>query len=121
MDRLLSRPQYLAVAKGRKAGRPALLLQALSRDSADGPPRFGFTVTKKTGNAVVRNRIRRRLKEAVRRIGRSAAAPGTDYVLVGRRGAVDRSFERILSDLSGALADVRSGTQSSSRERRAEV
>ncbi len=105
MDRLLARREYLAVAKGRKAGRPAFLIQALDRE-ADGPPRFGFTVTRKIGNAVVRNRVRRRLKEAVRLIGRSAARPGTDYVLVGRRGALDRSFDRILADLAGALAEL---------------
>ena len=105
MDRLLSRKEYLAVAKGRRLGRPSFLLQALER-SAEGPPRFGFTVTRKIGNAVVRNRVRRRLKEAVRLIGRSAARPGTDYVLVGRPAALDRSFDRILADLAGALAEL---------------
>jgi ribonuclease P protein component len=104
LDRLLSRKEYLAVAKGKRLGRPAFLLQVLDRN-AEGPARFGFTVTKKIGNAVVRNRVRRRLKEAVRLIGRSAARPGTDYVLVGRSGALHRSFDRILADLAGALAE----------------
>ncbi|MCC6737258.1 MAG: ribonuclease P protein component [Bauldia sp.] len=105
MDRLLARRDYLAVAKGRKVGRPSFLVQALERGT-DGPARFGFTVTRKIGNAVVRNRVRRRLKEAVRLIGRSAARPGTDYVLVGRPGALGRSFDRILADLAGALAEL---------------
>jgi ribonuclease P protein component len=105
LDRLTSRRDYLAVAKGRRAGRPAFLIQALARP-AEGPPRFGFTVTRKIGNAVVRNRVRRRLREAVRLIGHSAATPGTDYVLVGRAGALDRSFDRILADLAGALAEL---------------
>jgi len=105
LERLLTRRDYLAVAKGKRVGRPSFLIQALERP-AGGPPRFGFTVTRKIGNAVVRNRVRRRLKEAVRLIGRSAAIPGTDYVLVGRAGALDRSFDRIIADLAGALAEL---------------
>lgn len=67
------------------------------------PARFGFTVTKKIGNAVVRNRIRRRLKEAVRLHGALAARPGTDYVLVGRRAALDQPFDELVADVVGAI------------------
>ncbi|MGV8839544.1 MAG: ribonuclease P protein component [Bauldia sp.] len=121
MERLLSRRDYLAVAGGRKAGRPAFLVQALERPEG-GPARFGFTVTRKIGNAVVRNRVRRRLREAVRLIGRSAANPGTDYVLVGRPAALHRSFDRIVSDLAGALAELggRATTSPPGRRDRAE-
>ena len=66
------------------------------------PPRFGFTVTKKIGNAVVRNRIRRRLREAVR-LAEPKAESSTDYVLVGRRAALTLQFERLVTDLIGGF------------------
>ena len=69
----------------------------------DGAPRFGFTVSKKTAvKAVERNRIRRRLREAVRLAGAENARLGHDYVLVGRRGALTEPF----TDLTSALADA---------------
>jgi ribonuclease P protein component len=69
-------------------------------------PRFGFTVTKKLGGAVVRNRIRRRLKEALRCLEPDAALPGHDYVLIARAGASDWSFERLKQDLVRGLTHV---------------
>lgn len=83
--------------------RPGLILQAAPQSAEDAVPRFGFTVTKKTGGAVERNRIRRRLKEAVRLAGKSAN-PGVDYVLIGRRAALDRDFNALLADLASAFA-----------------
>ena len=68
------------------------------------PPRFGFTVTKKTGNSVERNRIRRRLREAVRLHAAELAKTGMDYVLVGRRDALTLSFSDLVTDLKQALA-----------------
>lgn len=68
------------------------------------PARFGFTVTKKIGNAVVRNRIRRRLREAVRLAGAMAAEPGTDYVLIGRTAALTLPFDRLIADLTSGIA-----------------
>lgn len=104
MRRLTKRSEYLEVARGVRTPRRGFLLQSRPRQEADaGEARFGFTVTKKIGNAVVRNRIRRRLKEAVRRAGASAARAGTDYVLVGRQPALDLPFEDLCADLVGAL------------------
>jgi len=80
------------------------VLQALRSADSDQPPRFGFTVTKKIGNAVVRNRIRRRLKEAVRLSAQNLAAPGTDYVLIGRRAALSLPFDRLITDLRSGMA-----------------
>jgi ribonuclease P protein component len=96
---LKRRAAFKAVAGGRRVSRQGFILQALAAgDEADRPPRFGFTVTKKIGNAVVRNRIRRRLREAVRRAEGSAAA-ATDYVLVARRAALTLQFDRLVTDL----------------------
>lgn len=108
MQRLTKRSEYLKVARGARTPRRGFLLQsALRADARDGtaarPARFGFTVTKKTGNAVVRNRIRRRLKEAVRLAGAAAAAPGQDLVLIGRRPALDMPFADLLADVVGAV------------------
>jgi ribonuclease P protein component len=82
------------------------VLQALKIGSEAGgrPPRFGFTVTKKIGNAVVRNRIRRRLKEAVRAAAAGRAECDTDYVLIGRRAALTLQFDRLITDLISGFA-----------------
>lgn len=74
-------------------------------------PRFGFTVTKKLGNAVVRNRIRRRLKAAVTAVAPDLAVDGHDYVLVARKAALDRPFTDILADLRQALNHLRKSPQ----------
>ena len=86
------RAEFLRVAaKGRRAAMPGLVLQALQRDD-DAPARLGFTVTKKVGNAVIRNRTRRRLKEAARLLLRERPLTGVDLVLVGRDATRARDF-----------------------------
>jgi len=100
VERLKTRSAFRAVASGRRISSPGFTLQALRTGRQEArPPRFGFTVTKKTGNAVVRNRIRRRLKEAVRLAGVENGKDNTDYVLVGRRAALSLEFERLVTDL----------------------
>jgi ribonuclease P protein component len=114
MERLKRRAAFVAVAGGRRVAKTGFLLQALKAGAEPGaaidrPPRFGFTVTKKIGNAVVRNRIRRRLREAVRR-AEQHAENATDYVLVARRAALTLQFERLVTDLlSGFEVLSRSG------------
>ncbi len=71
--------------------------------------RVGFTVTKKIGNAVCRNRIKRRFREAARQVLPELGRPGTDYVLIARPGAADRPFDALLDDLRGALIDRANG------------
>jgi ribonuclease P protein component len=79
------------------------VLQARRRDDA-GPARVGFTVSKKVGTAVERNRVRRRLKEAVRRSASQHMRRGHDYVIVGRRTALTVNFERLMGELQQSLA-----------------
>ena len=78
------------------------MLQSRRRDD-DGPVRVGFTVTKKNGTATERNRIRRRLRELVKRLDVITMRPHSDYVLVGRRAALTRDFATMLDDLRSAL------------------
>jgi ribonuclease P protein component len=102
MERLRQRVDFLAVANGARVAAPAFTLQSRHRDDA-GPVRVGFTVTKKNGTATERNRIRRRLRELVRRLDVMALRPHSDYVLVGRRAALSRDFKTMLDDLGNAL------------------
>ncbi len=103
-DRLKLRAEFLRVAaKGRKAAVHGLVLQALRRDDA-APARVGFTVTRKVGNAVVRNRTRRRLKEAARLLLREEPVTGADLVVIGRDSTRARPFALLIDDLRRALA-----------------
>ncbi len=102
-ERLRKRAQFLRVAaKGRKAPVHGLVLQALARDDP-GPARIGFTVTKKVGNAVIRNRTRRRLKEAARLLLRDEPVGGVDLVVIGRDATRGRPFAELIDDLRRAL------------------
>lgn len=102
--RLKRRAEFLrAAAKGRKAALPGLVLQALPRQD-DAPARVGFTVTRKVGNAVIRNRTRRRLKEAVRLHLRLHPVRGVDLVVIGRDATRGRPFADLIDDVRRALA-----------------
>ena len=102
MDRLRQRADFLAVANGARVNSAAFVVQSRPRDD-DGPVRIGFTVTKKNGTATERNRIRRRLRELVKRLDAISMRPHSDYVLVGRRAALNRDFATMLDDLRSAL------------------
>ena len=102
LSRLTRRSEFLRVAgRGRKAARPGLVLQALERPG--GELRLGFTATKKIGNAVVRNRAKRRLREAARLTLATAPPQGWDLVLVARDETGRRDWQKLLGDLRGAL------------------
>jgi ribonuclease P protein component len=102
MDRLRQRADFLAVANGVRASSPAFVVQVRQRQDS-GPIRVGFTVTKKNGTATERNRIRRRLRELVKRLDVIVMRPHSDYVLVGRRAALTRDFAGMLDDLRDLL------------------
>jgi ribonuclease P protein component len=102
--RLKERSEFLAVAKGARMHEAAFTLQAIAREAGEPARRFGLTVTKKTGNSVVRNRIRRRLREALRTSGiaRDEVADGgaRDYVIVARREVLSRDFAGLKHDIA---------------------
>ncbi len=104
--RLRKRADFLAVRRGEKRRGRLFLLEVLDRDD-ENPPRVGFTVTKKVGNAAVRNRIRRRLKEAVRVHAAGDMQPGRDYVIVGRDEVLNAPFAEITSELSRRMRKTR--------------
>ncbi len=97
--RLGRRAEFLAVRGGEKRRGRLFLLEVLDRGDKDAP-RVGYTVTKKAGNAVVRNRIRRRLREAVRLHAAADMAAGSDYVIVGRTELASAPFAEIAAELS---------------------
>ena len=103
IERLKSRPQFLAAAKGVSEARGAVVVQRLDRKDDDTTVRLGFTATRKVGNAVIRNRAKRRLREAARALAPQLAVPGSDYVFIARMGTVDRPWDRLLDDVKSAL------------------
>ncbi len=120
-QRLKSRPEFLAVAKGKRFHVGPLSLQGLGRvepNAATGP-RFGLTVTRQTGNSVQRNRIRRRLREILR-LRETGARPDHDYVIVARPSALSQPFDQLAQELTNAIAGLHShrGRPSGPRGRR---
>jgi ribonuclease P protein component len=105
MERLLRRRDFLAAAKAPSCSTPSFTMRARDRKD-DKAARVGFTCTKTLGNAVARNRIRRRLKEAARLTMMGLAQASFDYVLIGRPAALTRDFEAIRKDIISALSKL---------------
>ncbi|WP_422373521.1 ribonuclease P protein component [Hoeflea sp.] len=103
--RLKNRPDFLAVQKGNRLRGPYFLLETLDRGIAAEAPRIGYTVTRKQGNAVERNRMRRRLREAVRHLAGVPFKPGHDYVIVARRDTLAAPFDRLVQALRERVHD----------------
>ena len=116
IERLRKRAQFLFVRDGARAARPSLIVEARRR-AAEGPIGIGFTASRKAGAAVVRNRARRRLKEAARRLMPELGLAGVDYVLVARANTAEAPWEGLLDDLGNALirlrADLEAGAERS--------
>ncbi|WP_425091674.1 ribonuclease P protein component [Tropicimonas sp. S265A] len=107
---LSKRADFLAAARARRQSAPAFLLQARRRKPDEAPAdliRVGFTCSKKVGNAVARNRAKRRLREIARMDLATHGQPGWDYVLIGRKDATaTRPFEALRADLATALRQI---------------
>ena len=109
MERLKRRTDFKAAAKGARAPSGAFVVQARQRAEDDrdgGPVRVGFTVSRQVGNAVERNRVRRRLREVVRLAPAAALRPGHDYVLIGRRAALAADFADMTRQFDAAIRRV---------------
>lgn len=106
VDGLKKRTEFLAMSRGRVAHSKGFVLQARQREE-QGPIRVGFTCSKKVGNAVARNRAKRRLREIARLELPAFGVPGWDYVLIGRRETTaTRNFDQMRADLRSALGTI---------------
>jgi ribonuclease P protein component len=107
---LKTRADFLRVAATRRrAVTPGLILQAADRSEESGCValvRIGFTASRKVGNAVARNRAKRRLRGVAAAILPGRGKPGTDYVLIARAGTIDRPYDALTADLAAALRRV---------------
>ncbi len=106
VSRLLKRADFLRLAKGRKQATPGLVLQMAAAPDAGKEMRVGFTATRKLGNAVVRNRVKRRLRDVARSVLPLYAKLGCDYVLIARDATFTRPFAALIEDLKLALRKV---------------
>ena len=127
IGRLKTRPEFLKVAAtGAKWVTPGLVLQmrqrpatpapGLAEDSGPRQVRVGFTVSRKVGNAIRRNRARRRLRAAAAEVFPELSRAGCDYVLIGRAATIERRYADLVADLRAALARI--GTKGSRRRPR---
>jgi ribonuclease P protein component len=100
------RRDFLAANTGKRAPMPGFVLLMRQRDDGDPSMRIGYTVTKKIGNAVIRNRMKRRLRALARELLPESGVRGADHVLIGRNGGIERDFAQLRADLAKALAKV---------------
>ncbi|NOT41729.1 MAG: ribonuclease P protein component [Alphaproteobacteria bacterium] len=117
MSRLLKRADFLRLSRGRRWAAPGLMLQMAPTPEPHDELRVGFTATKKLGSAVVRNRVKRRMREAARAVLPLLGMAGHDYVLVGREATAERPFVALIDDLRQALRKVHGGRPPKAEER----
>ncbi len=106
VETLRFRRDFLAANAGRRWHTPGFMLLALSRNDGDDPARVGITVTRKIGGAVVRNRLKRRLRSVIRAVVPQHGQASTDYVLIGRSDGLNRPMSEMVQDLTRGLQKV---------------
>ena len=104
---LTKRSEFLRAAKGRRFHTALFTIQAVSSEKSDASARFGITVTAKAGNAVERNRMKRRLRAALRLSAASSARMATDYVIIGRRDILQAPFDTLASELHQGIERIK--------------
>lgn len=101
------RSDFLAANRGMRNARPGFVL--LTRPNGGLGKRYGITVTKRIGNAVVRNRMKRRFREILRAALPEIGLPDHDHILIGREGGIERDYARLVEELAAALARAAQG------------
>jgi ribonuclease P protein component len=104
---LTKRADFLAANAGMRASTPGFILLVRDREDRDPAMRVGFTVTKKIGGAVVRNRMKRRFRALAQEIVALKGFPGADHVMIGRAKGIERDFALLRTELAGALDRLR--------------
>jgi len=110
------RADFLAANRGLRVARPGFVL--LAHPNGGQGKRYGITVTKKIGNAVVRNRMKRRFRELLRAALPAEGIDDHDHVLIGREGGIERDFDKLREELSVALVRAASGKGDPPRRRK---
>ena len=104
LRRLVRRAEFLAANNGKRVPMPGFVLLVRPRADEDEAMGIGFTVSKKIGGAVVRNRMKRRFRALAREILPEAGTAGADHVLIGRSAGIERDYDLLGSELRKALA-----------------
>lgn len=110
------RPDFLAANRGKRYATPGFVLLVHDRRDADPAKRLGITITKKVGNAVIRNRMRRRFRELAREMLPDLGMDGADHILIGRDGGIERDFAVLRDDLRKALGKLCIAARATERE-----
>ena len=113
---LTRRADFLAANRGLRIARPGFVL--LANPNKSDSIRFGITVTKRIGNAVVRNRMKRRFRALIRELLPDHGLPGHDHVLIGREGGIERDFGKLREELVAALDRAKAGKGDPPRRRK---
>jgi ribonuclease P protein component len=106
LNTISARRDFLAANSAKRAATPGFVLLIRDRADGDSTKRLGITVTKKIGGAVIRNRMKRRFRELARDVIVSQGAAGSDHILIGRAGGIERDFATLRADLAKAVAKL---------------